>query len=196
MNWPNKKYSIIYADPPWSYDDKALAGNRGACCKYPVMSIKDICALPVREITAPDCTLFIWVTAPKLNEVFQVIDAWGFEYKTKAFCWVKRNKIAPSWFWGMGRWTRANSEDCLIATKGNPKRINAGVHQIIESTIQEHSKKPAETRDRIVKLLGDLPRIEMFARQQVPGWDSWGNQVPDVETKPSHKSIDSDDLFC
>ena len=114
---------------------------------------------------------------PKLDEVFALISAWGFEYKTCAFTWVKRNKIAPTWFWGMGRWTRANAELCLLATKGSPKRVSAGVHSIIDTPIGKHSAKPAIVRDRIVELCGDLPRIELFARDRVSGWDAWGNEV-------------------
>lgn len=99
-------------------------------------------------------------------------------YKTVAFVWVKLNRKSDSLFWGMGHWTRANAEFCLLATRGNPKRQSARVHQIILSHIQEHSRKPAETRDRIVQLMGDLPRIELFARESVPGWDVWGNEAP------------------
>lgn len=178
----DKKYSIIYADPPWSYEDKALAGNRGAGCKYDVQSADWINNLPVSRIAAPDCALFLWVTMPKLNEVFPTLfEKWGFEYKTNAFTWVKRNRVSPSWFMGMGCWTRANAELCLLATRGNPKRLDAGVHSVIDAPIGRHSEKPAETRDRIVRLMGDLPRIELFARQAAPGWDCWGNQAPDAD---------------
>ncbi len=180
--FPDKKYSIIYADPPWSYKDKALSGNRGACCKYPVMDTNSISDLPVNEISENDCILFLWVTMPKLNECFDLIKAWGFEYKTCAFVWVKRNKISSSWFWGMGRWTRANAELCLLATKGNPKRISAGVHSIIDTPIEEHSKKPNETRCRIEALCGSVSRIELFARQRVDGWDCWGNEITEQST--------------
>lgn len=173
----NKKYNIIYADPAWSYKDKALAGNRGACCKYDVMTIKDIEELPIKNIAADNCILFMWVTMPKLNECFEVIKKWGFEYKTCAFTWIKQNKKSDSLFWGMGRWTRANAELCLIATKGKPKRRSAKVHSVIMSKIREHSRKPDETRDRIIELCGDMPRIELFARQTCEGWDCWGNEV-------------------
>lgn len=141
------------------------------------MGMADICALPVADIAAPDCALFMWVTFPTLPDAFKVLEAWGFTYKTVAFVWVKRNKKSPSWFWGLGHWTRANAEMCLLATRGKPKRISAAVHQIIDSPIEEHSKKPDETRTRIVELVGDLPRIELFARQTAPGWDVWGNEV-------------------
>ena len=176
MKLPNKKYKIIYADPPWSYKDKALAGNRGACCKYPVMSIDEIKNLPVKDIADDDCILFMWVTFPKLNECFEVIKEWGFEYKTNAFTWVKKYKNGDN-FMGMGRWTRANAEICLLATKGKPKRVNAGVRQIIESVPEKHSKKPDIVRDKIVELCGDLPRLEMFARNKSVKWEKWGNEV-------------------
>lgn len=114
---------------------------------------------------------------PKLNECFKVIESWGFKYKTCAFVWVKNNKKSNSFFMGMGRWTRANAELCLIATKGKPKRISAGVHSIINTPIEYHSKKPDIVRDKILELCGDLPRIELFARQEIKGWDCFGNKI-------------------
>lgn len=128
---------------------------------------------PVGKLAAPDCTLFLWVTFPVLNEVFDVIRAWGFTYKTVAFCWVKQNPKSPGWFFGMGNWTRANAEICLLATKGSPKRAANDVPQLIVAPREEHSKKPDETRDRIVRLMGDLPRVELFARQAPADWDVW-----------------------
>lgn len=163
--------------PPWAYKDKACAGKRGACFKYPVMDSRSIGEFPIRQIAAENCVLFMWVTMPKLNECFDLINAWGFEYKTCAFVWIKKNKKANSLFWGMGRWTRANAEICLIATKGKPKRQAANVHSVVLSPIERHSKKPDEIRERIVQLCGDLPRIELFAREHAEGWDCWGNEV-------------------
>lgn len=119
----------------------------------------------------------MWVTMPKLNECFEVIKAWGFEYKTVAFTWVKLNRKSGTPFMGMGRWTRANAEVCLLATRGKPKRISASVHSVVMSALERHSKKPDEVRDRIVRLMGDLPRIELFARQRAEGWDAWGNEI-------------------
>lgn len=184
-----KKYQIIYADPPWCYRDKALAGNRGAGCKYQVQSREWLESLPVSQLADNNCILFLWVTMPKLNECFTLIKKWGFEYKTVAFTWVKRNKKAQSWFWGMGHWTRANAELCLLATKGKPKRIDAGVHSVIDTSIRKHSQKPDEVRERIIQLVGDLPCIELFAREKTPGWDVWGNEVDsDIQlTNDEHK---------
>lgn len=121
--------------------------------------------------------LFLWVTFPTLLESFEVIRAWGFQYKTVAFVWIKQNKKSDGLFWGMGYWTRANAEICLLATKGHPKRVSKRVHQVVISHIEEHSKKPNEVRNRIVELTGDVPRIELFARQTYEGWDAWGNEV-------------------
>jgi N6-adenosine-specific RNA methylase IME4 len=141
------------------------------------MPIEDICALPVAELAAPDCALFLWACCPLLPEAFQAITAWGFTFKTVAFVWIKRNRVSPGYFFGMGNWTRANAEVCLLAVKGKPKRESAAVFQIIDTPIEEHSKKPNVTRDRIIQLMGDLPRVELFARQAPPGWDVWGNEV-------------------
>ena len=183
-----KKYNIIYADPAWSYDDPSL--NRGGALRhYSTMSIEDIKTLPVNEIADKDCVLFMWATFPKLQEGLDTIKAWGFEFKTCAFVWIKTNKrtnvqqtsFLPQdsfdSFWGMGRWTRSNAEICLLAVKGNPQRLNADVHQLIYAPIDKHSKKPNETRDKILRLCGDLPRVELFARQVPKGWDVWGNEV-------------------
>ena len=141
------------------------------------MSVEDICNLPVKDLASDNCVLFMWMTFPTLIEGIKVIEKWGFKYKTVAFVWIKQNKKTPSLFWGLGFWTRANAEICILATKGKPKRISAKVHQVIISPVEEHSKKPDETRKRIVELLGDIPRVELFARQKVDGWDSWGNEV-------------------
>ncbi len=169
-------YTVIYADPAWVYRDKALAGNRGAGCKYDLTSDADLQALPVPLLTAEDSVCFMWVTMPKLAEGLALMAAWGFTYKTVAFTWVKRNRKSPDgWFMGMGRWTRANAEVVLLGTRGKPSRVSAGVHSVVEAPIGPHSRKPQEVRDRIVSLMGDVPRIELFARGEVPGWDQWGN---------------------
>ena len=182
VNFPTGKYSIIYADPPWTYDDKASAGNRGAFYKYPLMEDGAICDLPVSSIADDDCILFMWATFPKMAEALQTIEAWGFTYKTVGFVWVKQSKLGRALHWGMGGWTRSNSEVCLIATRGKPKRVDAGVHQVVMSPVRAHSEKPDEVRDLIVRLVGDLPRIELFSRKVISGWDVWGNQVGSLES--------------
>jgi len=174
---PKKKYTVIYADPSWDYRDKALAGKRGASCKYPTLTIDELCQLPVKDITKENAFLFLWTTFPLLEECFEVIKAWGFIYKTIGFVWIKTNKLNGQLFTGMGNYTRSNAEICLLATKGKVKRINAAVHSVIISPIQIHSKKPNETRRRIVSLVGDVSRIELFSRHKIAGWDCWGNEV-------------------
>ena len=195
--------------------------------------------MPVADLAAPDSALFLWATFPQLPEALRLIEAWGFTYKSVAFVWLKKNKKADSWFYGLGFWTRGNAEICLLATKGHPKRqaanihqfivspieahskklhagqiahqgnnfvaglvrlfavgLNRGnaeicllatkghpkrqaanIHQFIVSPIEAHSKKPDEARAKIISLMGDLPRVELFARQTPPGWAVWGNEV-------------------
>ena len=173
-----KKYQVIYADPPWAYRVWSKKGSgRAAESHYPTMSMEEIEKLPVGKLADENCALFLWVTFPLLREIWKVIDAWGFTYKSVAFVWIKQNKKADSLFWGMGYWTRANAEICILATKGSPKRYSRRVHQVLITHIEEHSKKPEEARNRIEQLMGDVPRVELFARREAPGWDVWGNEV-------------------
>lgn len=173
-----KKYGIIYADPPWAFKVYSKKGmGRSAETHYPTMSLEDIKNLPVSDIADKDCALFMWTTIPMLKDCFEVLSAWGFVFKTIAFVWIKQNRKSDSLFWGMGYWTRANAEFCILATKGKPKRVAKDVHQVIISHIEEHSKKPNEARERIIRLMGDIPRVELFARQKPDGWDVWGNEV-------------------
>jgi len=193
MKLPNKKYKIIYADPPWKYDDNL--GNNSAKMGgynkyYKGMELKEICDLKVNELSDKDCILFLWATMPKLREAFKVIESWGFEYKTCAFTWIKLNPKSNSIFKGVGRWVQGNAELVLLATKGKPHRITKNVSQIIMAKRREHSRKPDEIRNNIIKLMGNLPRIELFARQKFEGWDVWGNEVPNEEQKELKSRIE------
>jgi len=174
MNFPNKKYNIIYADPPWSYGDKLKHHGGSADSHYDTMSIDDICNLPVDNISADNCALFLWGTWPLLPEALRVVESWGFTYKTCGFVWVK-NYTNGKKVLGMGNDTRGNTEFVLLAKKGRMIRIDNGISQYIESPIKEHSKKPDQVRQKIVQLYGDLPRIELFARTKIHGWDVFGN---------------------
>ena len=176
------KYNIIYADPPWQYTSKSVAPSKEVTNHYPTMCISDILKLPIAEIADNNCFSFLWVTFPNLQEGLDVIKAWGFEYKTVAFNWVKMNKKSDSWFWGMGSYTRANSEVCLLGKKGKPAVASHSVHSVLSERVERHSKKPDIVRNKIVELCGDLPRAELFARQATSGWDVWGNEVAcDIE---------------
>lgn len=173
---PTKKYSILYADPPWNYNDHGCRG--AAAYHYPCMKLSDIAALPVPKLTAEDCALFLWATYPMIREALQLMEAWGFTYKSLAFQWIKTYpKSTDKYFFGLGRWTRSNTEPCLLGVKGKPQRVSASVSQLIVSPVRRHSQKPDEAREKIVELMGDLPRLELFAREQAPGWDCWGNEV-------------------
>lgn len=172
------KFGIIYADPAWSYKDKLHCGKRGAGYKYTITSTEEMGKIPVQEIADKDCALFMWATMPMLPDALELMKSWGFAYKTVAFVWVKSNKKSGSDFFGMGNWTRANAEICLLGTKGKPKRISAAVRQVIRRPILRHSEKPSEVRERIVELMGgSIPRVELFARVKTEGWSVWGNQV-------------------
>ena len=170
-----KKYQIIYADPPWSYSDQGCQGTMAN--HYNGLALKDICALPIKDISDKNCVLFLWTTYPMLKEALKVIESWGFQHKSIAFQWIKLNKRNGRPFYGLGRWTRGNSEPCLLATKGKPKRISASVFQLIQSPILKHSEKPQEAREKILELMGEIPRIELFARQKTEGWDCLGNEI-------------------
>ena len=175
---PDKKYQIIYADPPWNWRSWSSKGEaKSAKNHYNCMDLSDINKLSIPTITDKNCILFMWATYPNLKDGLEVIEAWGFKYKTVGFTWVKKNKKADSWFWGLGYYTRSNAEICLIATKGKPKVQSRSVHQVIDTPIEKHSKKPSCVREKIVSLMGNLPRIELFARQRVDGWDAWGNEI-------------------
>lgn len=170
-----KKYQIIYADPPWSYSDKKCNGATGN--HYKTMKLTEIMALKVNDIAEKDSILFLWATYPMLKEAISVGEAWGFKYKSIGFQWIKLNKKNGKPFFGLGRWTRGNTECCLIFVKGKPGRKSNSVFQLIQTPIEGHSKKPQEARDKIIELMGDLPRIELFARQKTEGWDVYGNEV-------------------
>ena len=185
-----KKYKIIYADPPWQYRVYSKKGQgRSAENHYHTMNIKDIMALPVDKIADKDCILFLWITFPCLKEGIEVMERWGFKYKTCGFNWVKRNKKKNTYFMGLGFWTRSNSEVGLIGTKGQPKRISKSVPQICDARIMEHSRKPAEIRERIVELCGELPRIELFARDKVKGWDSLGDEMDGKDIREALREV-------
>tara|TARA_Y100000004_G_C8913862_1_gene412156 strand:- start:555 stop:1094 length:540 start_codon:yes stop_codon:yes gene_type:complete len=176
--FPKKKYKIIYADPAWHFKTYSNKGQkRSAIRHYDTMDINNIYDLPVKSISDDDCILFLWVIDSMLPQALEVIERWGFKYKTVAFTWVKQNKKSEGYFTGMGYYTRCNPEQCLLATKGKIKRLSKSVRQLIVSKLEDHSKKPDSVRDRITELCGDLPRIELFARQRVKGWDCWGNEV-------------------
>lgn len=176
----DKKYKIIYADPPWKYSDvhtwKKMGG--GIASKYNMMNVWEICALPIKDIADNNCILFLWATFPNLKEAFLVMEAWGFEYSTLGFSWIKLNPENGKPFFGIGYYTKSNCEVCLIGRKGKPPKISNYISSVVMSKRREHSRKPDEVRKRIVDLCGDVPRIELFARQRYEGWDVWGNEAP------------------
>lgn len=172
---PDGKYQIIYADPAWKYWS---GGWKNQEQHYTTMDLEEIKQLPVQDISDENCILFLWATFPYLKETIEVMESWGFNYSTVGFVWVKKTKTGKKDFhFGCGSWTRANAEICIIGIKGSIERKDAGISQIIYEPVQEHSKKPDVVRDKIIQLVGNLPRIELFAREKIKGWDSWGNEI-------------------
>ena len=185
----NKKYQILYCDCPWRYNDPK--GNDPALggIQYDTMSNEDLAVLPIEKIADKNCLLFFWVTMPKLSEAFPIIESWGFKYTTCAFCWVKTNPKSGSVYSGLGHWVNGNAELCLLAKKGTPKRYEKNVKQIQMHPRGRHSAKPPVIRDEIVRVTGDLPRIELFARDRVEGWDAIGFDIDGKDIRESLNSI-------
>ena len=172
-----KHYRLIYADPPWTFATYSAKGKgRSPEAYYDCLSLAELASLPVAEWAAEDAVLLLWTTDPLLEKAFEVIRAWGFTYKTVGFYWVKQNRSGVGFFTGLGFWTRANPEPCLLATRGNPKRKAADVAKLVVSPRREHSRKPDEIYERIERLC-EGPYLELFARTTRPGWDAWGAEV-------------------
>lgn len=186
------KYKVIYADPAWSFTNKNTGGTMksGAASQYKTLSLNDLKKLDIPSISEDNCVLFMWWVNSQPQEALELVKAWGFTIKNmNGFLWVKLTAKLKLWF-GMGFWTRACSESMLIAVKGKPKRINASIRaviktgEVIEAVNTKHSKKPSVFADRIVELMGDVPRVELFARDRKDGWSCWGDEIEsDVELK-------------
>ena len=175
-----RKYGVIYADPPWSFRNWSAKGTgRNAISHYDCLDFAALSSLRIADLAANDCALFLWATDLLLPRAFELIQAWGFEYKTVAFYWVKLNTAAKhnaDYFTGLGYWTRANPEQCLLATRGKPSRQAKDVRRLVVEKRREHSRKPDCVRERIERLVAG-PYLELFARETKPGWDCWGNQI-------------------
>lgn len=183
-------WKVILADPPWHHASRSPKGQtrRSPSHHYRTMSLPEIMALPVRDIAARDCHLFLWTTGPHLQQAFRVMEAWGFRYSSLAFVWVKRKKQPDAdhdgllfmdrrdLFTGMGYTTRQNAELVLLGRRGAPKRLAKDVHQVVAAPRQEHSRKPGEVHSRIERY-SEGPRLELFARAPVDGWTVWGNET-------------------
>lgn len=179
------KYGAILIDPPWAFKtfnkQKGTTPHRGCEDHYPTMQIGEIAGLPIPDLSAKNCALFMWVVDSHLAQCMTLLDAWEFNFKTIAFVWEKQTVNGVPMI-GMGYWSRKQTEICLLATRGSPKRKSKGVRQLIQAPRREHSRKPDDIYRRIEELV-DGPYLEMFARQQWPGWDSWGNETGKFTTR-------------
>lgn len=196
-----KRYSVILADPPWAYNSRSTHNKTrfggGVNGHYPVMPTADICALPVgRDFAAPDCALFLWATGPHLASGIEVVKAWGFEFKTIAFVWVKMTKDGTAPKFGPGYYTASNVEPVLLGVRGRMKPVFNDVAQVVlaphprgEDGKIIHSRKPVEVHERIERLFGDVPRVEIFAREARPGWEVVGNQLEEARTLTPQRTL-------
>lgn len=174
------KFNIIYADPPWKYYEGGFKNQSQHYDTLEFIDIRDRVGEEVKKVAADNCILFLWITDPMLDKIKELVEAWGFSYSTVGFYWIKKTKENKNFF-GLGNWTRANPEICIIATKGSIERKDATISKVIESQIEEHSRKPTMVRDKIIKLVGDLSRTELFGRPtghpSEKGWVFWGNEI-------------------
>lgn len=185
---PEGKFGAILADCPWRFQNWNSAelatrgekwARRNGRSPYNVLDTDTICQLPVKDIAAKDCVLFLWATGPKMEDAFKVINAWGFKFKTVAFTWAKQNPSGVGWHMGLGYWSRGNCEFCLLATRGKPKRVDNCVRHLVIEPRGEHSRKPDEVAARIERLVNG-PYVELFARRQRDGWACWGDELEET----------------
>ncbi len=187
-----KKYKIVYADPAWNYSSKSAVNNStGTEIKklsehYKTITTKDLKKLSVEKIIDEDACCFMWVTDSHLKEGIEVMESWGFKYKTIAFVWLKKTVNGNNCM-NVAPWTLKSTEVCLFGTKGAMTKYkkNNSVRQFVEAERGKHSKKPLEVRKRIELLFGDLQRIELFAREKVMGWDVIGDEIDGIDIKES-----------
>lgn len=181
----NNKYNIIYADPCWWFPPRNNPNSKfggGVTNKYPVMKLDEIKQLDIPSICEDNCAMFMWVTTSStsdsnLADKLQLFEHWGFRLVGEAFNWVKTNPKSGTPFFGPGYYTKSGSEKCYLGIKGKMKPVSNYVSSTIIAPREAHSKKPDIIRDKIVELFGDLPRVELFARQTASGWSSLGNEI-------------------
>ena len=197
----NKTYGVIHADPPWFFKNYSEKGTgRNAISHYDCLTFEELRRLPVGDLAAKDCALFLWAVDPLLPRALELISAWGFEFKTVGFYWAKTNRTAKQdalrpadFFTGLGYWTRANVEQCLLATRGKPPRQAKDVRRLIIEPRREHSRKPEQVYDRI-KRLAKGPYLDLFARESRKGWDMWGDQAGLFDAGPVETRRQPSDL--
>lgn len=176
----SNKFNVILADPPWRFEvwNQESGGGRSPEAHYPTMSHEDICNLPVKQFAAENCALFLWAIWPRIFDAKQVIESWGFDYRSLAWIWIKANRSGFGFFTGLGYYTRANSEPCLLAIRGSLPVATHDIQALIYSPVRAHSKKPDDQYRKIEALYPGADYLELFARRRRSGWAAWGNEVP------------------
>lgn len=198
---PKNHFGAILADPPWPFATWSHKGlGRSGEAHYSTLSHADLENLPIESLAKPSCVLFMWIVQTQIPQALKLIDAWGFTFKSVAFAWIKGDGLPlfPDDIlsqMGMGKWTRAEFEQCLLATRGNPKRLHADVRQVVIDKRREHSRKPDGIHDRIERLVGG-PYVELFGRQKRSNWVVWGNEVERFEAiQTGQLALDWDSMW-
>ena len=189
MTQANMKFDVILADPPWEFERWVPGqgvGIRSADSHYPTMKTSELCRLSIPEVLAKNAVLFLWGVWPRLKDTFELIDAWGFEYKTIAWIWIKAKRSGFGFFTGMGYYTRSNTEPCLLAVKGSMPVQAHDIQALIYAPVHDHSQKPDDQYRKIETLYPNMNYLELFARKQQPGWHVWGNEVPSTISMTAH----------
>jgi len=196
---PKGHFSVILADPPWPFATWSHKGQgRSGEAHYGTMDHQDLENMPVASLMAPDAVLFLWIVQTQIPQAVKLVEAWGFTLKSIAFAWVKGEGLPMfpddiTTQIGMGMWTRAEFEQCWLATRGKPKRLDAGVRQVLLEKRREHSRKPDGIHERIERLVAG-PYLELFARQQRPGWTVWGNQTDKFKSSAMSSTNESKNI--
>jgi N6-adenosine-specific RNA methylase IME4 len=181
---PDLNAGAIVADPPLAFQTRSQKGEgRSPQHHYACLSLEQLTAIPIASAAAPDCFLFLWIPLRSVYVVEPLMRAWGFAFSGVAFCCAKQNRSGVGWFMGTGYGTRHNV-DCWLGRHGSPRRKSAGVRELIIAPVRQHSRKPDEVYERI-EALCDGPYLEMFARQQWPGWTCVGDEVDKSQLEAS-----------
>ena len=174
---PPGPWDVIYADPPWAYEGLTALATKAAD-HYQTVPVSELAALPVPEVAAANCLLWMWTTGPKLDQALELGAAWGFQYRTVGFVWVK-DRANP------GNYTLSETEQCLVFKRGRiPEQGARNIRQLLHAPPGLHSRKPVEARRRLDLMYPTSRRLELFARLDAPGWTVWGNEAPGMHQRP------------
>ena len=169
------KYGVILCDPPWNFKVWSGVSDKSAAGKYDVMNLEGLTRLPVADLAAPDCMMIMWAVQAMLPEALDLMNRWGFRYKT-AGSWAKQSSTGNKWAFGTGYIMRCAAEFYIVGTRGKPKSAVKNIRNLIVAPVREHSRKPDDLHTSLERMFPKADKCELFARESRPGWSTWGNQ--------------------